>query len=982
MLAPCPGLSRASTSFCLIPEWAKTWVAGSSPATGGMVVIAGIWALTARALDRVDDRRRTQRRDDRRQVLYVFDLDIDHDLEEIGRAVGDLEIADVAALLADRRGQAAEIAGLVGDRDVDPPDMGGIGLLARPGDVEPALGLGGEAFQRVAIDRVDRHALAGRDDADDPVAGQRVAAAGEMQRHPGNEAADRHRGPARAALAAGAGQRDHLVLGLGRQREGGVGHFAPGGEPFADGDVKILDRGAMEAGEYGFERPLRKPLALLAERLLHDGAAEIEILGALLGADEAADAGARLAGDDKALPGRRRGLRLRGDDLDLVAIRELGAQRQQPAIDPGADAGIADLRVDRIGEIDRGGAARQGDQIALRGEGEDLVLEHLELGVLEEFFGIGGMVEDFEQFAQPAVLPPVDAARLLLVDPVRGDAELGHLVHVAGADLHLDALPLGTDHAGMDRAVIVRLRRRDVVLEAAGNDVIGGMDDAQRVVAIADPVDQHAEGHHVGELLERDILALHLAPDRIGRFFAAGDVGSEAALFQRLAQLLDDARDDVATLLAQEPEARDYARPRIRMQLGKGEILELILHPVHADALGERDIDVHRLARDAPPLLRILDESQRLHVVQAIGELDEQEANVLGHREDKLAEVFRLLGLVRLQLDARQFGDAVDEAADIRPEQLFDVVERREGVLDRVVQEAGDDRGGVELHLGEQPRDLDRVREIGVARSAQLRAMRLHRIDISAVERTLVRFRIVGFDELDELELPHHRAATPALLPWRVAASGLLVADFALGDRLLSRLLARLDLDFLLLDGEHVFVELVLDRFLVDLVLADDRAGRIGDAEQRLLEVRGLLGLVDLDMLLHPADERILEVSELYRLVGDLAQRNDRVLVVVAVERQRRPRGDLARPLRGEQHQLEAVRHLDDTIFDGNTRHPRILHPLAEQNEYMGRRPVRQQQGRRKPGYSCRGARAEGAGARLRLDPPRAGRLYHACPHF
>ncbi len=344
--------------------------------------------------------------------------------------------------------------------------------------------------------------------------------------------------------------------------------------------------------------------------------------------------------------------------------------------------------MDRIGEIDRRGAARQGDQVALRGEGEDLVLEHLELGVLEKFLGIDGMFEDFEQFAQPAVLPTVDAARLLLVDPVRGDAELGHLMHVAGADLDLDALPLGPDHAGMERTVIVRLRRRDVVFEAAGDDVIGGMDDPQRVIAIADPVDQHAEGHHVGQLLERDVLALHLAPDRIGRFFAAGDARRQAAFLQGLAQLGDDPRDDVAALLAQEAETRDDAGPRIRIELGKGEILELVLHPVHADALGERDIDVHRLARDPPPLLRVLDEPQRLHVVQAIGELDQEDANVLGHGENQLAEVFRLLGLVRLQLDPRQFGDAVDEAADIRPEQLFDVVERRDGVLDRVVQQA------------------------------------------------------------------------------------------------------------------------------------------------------------------------------------------------------------------------------------------------------------------------------------------------------
>ena len=58
-------------------------------------------------------------------------------------------------------------------------------------------------------------------------------------------------------------------------------------------------------------------------------------------------------------------------------------------------------------------------------------------------------------------------------------------------------------------------------------------------------------------------------------------------------------------LLAQEPEAGDDAGARVGVQLGEGEILELVLHLVHADALGERDVDVHRLARDAPALLLV-----------------------------------------------------------------------------------------------------------------------------------------------------------------------------------------------------------------------------------------------------------------------------------------------------------------------------------------------------------------------------------------
>ena len=45
------------------------------------------------------------------------------------------------------------------------------------------------------------------------------------------------------------------------------------------------------------------------------------------------------------------------------------------------------------------------------------------------------------------------------------------------------------------------------------------------------------------------------------------------------------------------------------------------------------------------------------------------------------------LALVRLQLEPRQLGDAVDQPGDLRPEQPLDLLERGQRVLDRVVQQ-------------------------------------------------------------------------------------------------------------------------------------------------------------------------------------------------------------------------------------------------------------------------------------------------------
>ena len=102
----------------------------------------------------------------------------------------------------------------------------------------------------------------------------------------------------------------------------------------------------------------------------------------------APDRGSRLSGDDERFPGRGRGLAVRGKHLDLVAVAQFGDERRQAAIDLAAHHAVAELGMDRIGEVDRRRAARQRDQAPLRREAEDLVVEQLELGVLEKFLRV------------------------------------------------------------------------------------------------------------------------------------------------------------------------------------------------------------------------------------------------------------------------------------------------------------------------------------------------------------------------------------------------------------------------------------------------------------------------------------------------------------------------------------------------------------------------------------------------------------------
>ena len=101
-----------------------------------------------------------------------------------------------------------------------------------------------------------------------------------------------------------------------------------------------------------------------------------------------------------------------------------------------------------------------------------------------------------------------------------------------------------------------------------------------------------------------------------------------------------------------------------RVQRLEREVLELPLERVDAEPVRERRVDLERLARLLHLLLaaEVLD---RAHVVEPVGELDQDDPDVLGHRDDHLPVVLGLGVLAALELDPRQLRDALDEVRDL-----------------------------------------------------------------------------------------------------------------------------------------------------------------------------------------------------------------------------------------------------------------------------------------------------------------------------
>ena len=113
----------------------------------------------------------------------------------------------------------------------------------------------------------------------------------------------------------------------------------------------------------------------------------------------------------------------------------------------------------------------------------------------------------------------------------------------------------------------------------------------------------------------------------------------------------------------------------LRLEVLERQLLELVLDLAHAQPVGDRRVDVERLLGDLDaPLLRQVVE--RPHVVQPIGELDQDDADVIHHRQQHLAEVLGLPLLAGREGDGADLGHALDDVGDLGAEELGDALGR------------------------------------------------------------------------------------------------------------------------------------------------------------------------------------------------------------------------------------------------------------------------------------------------------------------
>ena len=440
----------------------------------------------------------------------------------------------------------------------------------------------------------------------------------------------------------------------------------------------------------------------------------------------------------------------RGEHLDGIARLQLVVQRHELAADLGADRAVPHVGVDRVREVHRRRPRRQVHHVALGREHEHLAAVQVDLQRIHELAWIGHVLQPIHHLAEPGGFGCVTGAlAALLVAPVRRDAELRGAVHLARSDLDLERFAARADDRGVQRLVHVGLGHRHVVLEAAGDRLPQGMDRAEGRVGVAHGVDQDANPDQVVDLVELLAADHHLLVDGIQVFRTAFDLCLDAQFLQLGSGVGRDLFDQRGALAATRVHQTGDLAIGPGVQRLEREVFQLPFEFLYTQAVRERRIDLQGLGRD-PALLRFGEHPEGAHVVQAVGELDQQDPDVARHGHDHLADVLRLFLFPGAELEAVQLGEAVDDARDLGPEVVLDRLHRGDRVFHRVVQERGFERRGVEAEVREDLGDRHRVRDEVLARLALLSLVRGLREREGPLDLLDVGARVVGANLLDQ----------------------------------------------------------------------------------------------------------------------------------------------------------------------------------------------------------------------------------------
>jgi len=222
------------------------------------------------------------------------------------------------------------------------------------------------------------------------------------------------------------------------------------------------------------------------------------------------------------------------------------------------------------------------------------------------------------------------------------------------------------------------------------------------------------DGKEIVDLLNAFLLFFHFLMDAVQVFRPAFDLRFNARFNGLVVHFLDDALDVFLALAPFLGDLFDQIVIGFVIQIPEAQIFQFPFDAVHAEAVRKRRVDLLRFAGGLHLFLLRL-ELEGPHVVEPVRQLDDDDADVLRHGQQHLAEILRLFLLLGGIRNFCQFGDAIHQVGDFLAEGFLELGVLVEGVLNGVVKDAGRNGCRIHVHFRQNAGDRDRVDDVRIS---------------------------------------------------------------------------------------------------------------------------------------------------------------------------------------------------------------------------------------------------------------------------
>ena len=188
----------------------------------------------------------------------------------------------------------------------------------------------------------------------------------------------------------------------------------------------------------------------------------------------------------------------------------------------------------------------------------------------------------------------------------------------------------------------------------------------------------------------------------------------------------------------------------IRIEKAEAQVFQFAPQFSHAEPMSDGRVDLKSLFGNfALPIgLQVFEGS---HVVQSVGQLDQNHPDVVDHGEHHLAQIFGLRFFSSGKIYFADLGDALDDVGNLLAELFANVDDGDGSIFDGIVKQPGGNGHRIHLHLSQNQRHFEGMDKVGLARSAGLAIMILQGIFVGFFYNRQIVVRTVFLNPLHQL---------------------------------------------------------------------------------------------------------------------------------------------------------------------------------------------------------------------------------------